>query len=355
VKKTAIVSPMMRHIGLAGTVIVITLLFAHPLQADAEVAADCDPQTMTCPDAAAVPGDAYTTPEPGRPGDQSLFAFLDTPQALIGSGLNGFARAIDAFFAAEKLSYEKSGSYIRLTMDAASFARDDSGFFTSVRARLKLPRTSEKYKLIIENTPEQRRDAPDNVVQESLLEAADRQDYFAGIQAVGGSRERWRYRSGIGVRLGSPLESYLRWGSWRTFPFDLSALRVEATVYRYSHDGMRYITSAEYSYRMQADLLFRSLTLADWREVNHYFDTGQVFTLYKPLAADRQLEFRVAGYGVTEPVNMATVYQVSVGLRRYLRKRYLYVELIPQIRYQKIHQFTAEHGVILRLEWVFQG
>jgi hypothetical protein len=337
--------------------LLLALFFAGPLRADQAPAPDCDPQTMTCPEVA-VPGDAV--PGLGNPAltpqdEETLFAVLDTPQDVIGSGINGFARAIDAFFADEKLSYEKSGSYVRVTLDAASYAQEASGFFTSVRARLKLPRTSEKYKLIIENTPGQTRDDPDNDIQDTPLEAADRQEYFAGIQAVGGSRERWRYRSGIGVRLGSPLESYLRWGSWRDFLFDASALRITATLYRFSHDGMRYITAAEYSRRLQADVLFRSLTRADWSEVNHYFDTRQEFSLYKPLAADRQLVFQVAGYGVTEPVNMATDYQVSVGLRRYLRKRYLYVELIPQIRYRKIHQFAAEHGLILRLEWVFQG
>ena len=345
---------------LASTIVVLLLPLSvvTSVRAGQDTVAACDPETMTCPEAspaarAGVPD--LDAPAIGPQEQQTLFAILDTPNTVIGSGIRGFARSIDSFFANEKLSYEDSGSYIRVTADRSWYARENSGFLTSIRARLNLPRTSEKYKLVIENTPEQRRDDLNTEVQDSPLQAADKQEYFAGIQATGGSPERWRYRSGIGVRLGSPVESYLRWGVWRELIFAHSGVRFDQTIYRYSHDGMRYISSVEYNRQLLTDLLFRSVTRADWTEVNHYFDTRQVFSFYRPLARDRQLVMRAAVYGVTEPVNMATDYLLSVAVRKYLRKRYLYVELSPQIRYQKVHQFAAEYGVILRLEWVFQG
>jgi len=349
---------------LCARLVSIIVVFLLPLSvmtsvwAEQAISEPCDPETMTCPEAspaakAGVPG--LEAPAIGSQEQQSMFAVLDTPNSLIGSGIRGFARGIDAFFANEKLTYENSGSYIRVTADRAWYARETSGFFTSIRARLNLPRTSEKYKLVIENTPEQRRDDLDSQVQDTPLQAADKQDYFAGIQATGGNPERWRYRSGIGIRLGSPVKSYLRLGTWRELIFDHSGLRFEETIYRYSHDGMRYLTAVEYNRQLLTDLLFRSTTRADWTEVNHYFDTQQVFSFYRPLSKSRQLLISAAVYGVTEPVNMATDYLLSVGVRKYLRKRYLYIELSPQIRYQKIHQFAAEYGAILRLEWVFQG
>ena len=329
-----------------------------PARAAQETTVSCDPEMMTCPESspaaqAGVPG--LETPALGTQEQETMFAVLDTPNSLIGSGISSFARGIDAFFANEKLTYDSSGSYIRVTADRAWYDREKSGFFTSIRARLNLPRTNEKYKFYLENTPEQRRDDLNTEVQDTPLQAADKQEYFAGIQAIGGSPKRWRYRSGLGIRLGSPVETYLRWGTWRELIFDHSGLRFEETIYRYSHDGMRYLTAVEYNRRLLPDLLFRSTTRADWTEVRHYFDTLQAFSLYRPLARNRQLLLRAAVYGVTEPVNMATDYLLSVGLRKYLRKRYLYIELSPQIRYQKIHQFAAEYGAILRLEWVFQG
>lgn len=336
---------------------VLSMLAVIPVQAQQQANDNCNPETMTCPEqspAAQAGVPALEAPAIGKQDQETMFAFLDTPDALVRSGIRDFARSVDAFFANEKLTYENTGSYIRVTADDAWYARENSGFSTNIRARLKLPRTSEKYKLLIENSPDQQRDDLNSDVQDTPLQTTDTQKYFAGIQAVGGNPERWRYRSGIGIRLGAPVETYLRLGSWREFIFDHSGLRFEETIYRYSHDGMRYLTTVEYNRELLIDLLFRSTTQADWTEVNHYFDTRQVFSFYRPLAADRQLVMRAAVYGVTEPVNMATDYLLSVGLRRYLRKRYLYVEFIPQIHYQKVHQFAAEYGVILRLEWVFQ-
>jgi hypothetical protein len=340
-------------IVLLGLLLGVETVFAEQNQVNA-----CDPELMTCPDTSPLnqTGVPYFDAPPLGAGDQArIFTLLDTSTAVIGTGIRDFVRGVDAFFADEKLTYENSGSYVRLTVDSAWFARDSSGFFAGIRARLRLPRSSEKYKLIIENSPEQSRNDLDPQIEDTLVAAADKQDYFAGIQAVGGSEKRWRYRSGIGFKLGSPVESYLRWGSWREFLFEDSTVRLEATIYRYSDFGMRYLTAVEYSHHLPPDLLFRSRTQADWSEVNRYYDTQQVFSLYKALSAKRQLVLQAGAYAVTEPVFQVTDYRLSLSLRHSLRKKYLFVELIPQIRYQNIHDFQPERGVILRLEWVFQA
>lgn len=289
--------------------------------------------------------------------EESIFSLLDGPSEFIGFSLNGFARSIDEFLADEKLYYESSGSFIRIKVDSIWWQRSESGFLGSVRMKLKLPRTNEKYKLVIESDPDKMRDALDSDVdvQNSPVEAADKQEYFAGLQAVAGRKDRWRYRAGIGVKLRSPVDSYVRIGARRTYLFDIWSLHLDESMYWFDRAGQTVNTAIELNRRLQSDLLFRSSSQAHWTEANDYYETSQVFTLYQTLDENRLVSFQAGVYGQSEPAMHATDYRVSMSFRKNLRRKYLFLELIPQVRYQKINNFAAERGVVLRLEWFFQG
>lgn len=284
-----------------------------------------------------------------------IVGWLDAPSAMISSGLSIFARNVDEFFAAEKLDYMSSGSYLRLTTDAAWYEQEPSGFAANLRLRLHLPRTKEKYKFTLDSSPDSTKDDLDTTVEADLVNAADSQSYFAGIQAIFGRMDRWRFRTGFGVKLRAPPDSYIRLGTWRDFIVNQWGIHVQGTAFWFRHDGRVLNSTIELSHPLSEVLLFRSISHTHWTELNRYIEASQVFSLYKSLNKDRQISVQAGVYGDTEPLLHATDYRVAFGARKYLRKRYLYVELIPQLRYQKIHHFVAERGLILRLEWVFHG
>jgi len=285
---------------------------------------------------------------------KSIFSLLDTPNQMIALGLNGFARYIDEFLAAEQSYYYATGSYIRVTADQAWLENDTSGFYGYLRMKLNLPHTNEKYKFVIENQPDKSRDALDANV-ESPAETVDNQDYFVGLQAISGRRDRWRYRVGVGIKPSSPVDSYVRLGARRNYVFSKWSLYLDESVYSFDREGESFISIVELNRLVEENLLFRSTSRARWVRTNEYIETTQIFSLFQTLDQDRLVILRAGVYGVTEPAVYATDYRVSASLRKNLRQQYLFLELIPQIRYQKVHDFHAERGLILRLEWVFQG
>ena len=175
------------------------------------------------------------------------------------------------------------------------------------------------------------------------------------MQLVSGRQDRWRRRVGVGVKVSYPLDTYLRLGARRTYLYDYWSLNLDESYYWFDHKGQSFITSVEFNRQLADKLLFRSSSRARWAEVNGYVETSQVFSFFQSLDKIRLVTFQAGVYGVTEPAIMATDYRVSASIRQNLRKQYLFVELIPQLRYQKIHAFVPERGIVLRLEWVFQG
>ena len=296
--------------------------------------------------------------EPGKTPaaeDESIFSLLDTPSQLIGTGLNGFARYIDEFLAAEPLYYYSTGSYIRLTLDQAWREQDASGFYGYLRMKVNLPHTSEKYKFVIENQPEKSRDDLDTNVATTPSGTVDNQDYFVGLQAISGRQDRWRYRVGIGIKPSTPVDSYVRLGARRLYKFTKWSLYLDESAYSFDRSGESFTTMFEFNRQMEENLLFRSTSRARWASSIEYIETSQEFSLYQTLDQDRLVSFHAGVYGVTEPAIYATDYRVSTGFRKNLRRHFFFLELIPQIRYQKVHNFEAEKGFILRLEWVLKG
>jgi len=285
----------------------------------------------------------------------SIFSLLDGTNELLGVGIYGFARRIDEFFADEKLYYESSGSFVRLTVDHVWQQRDDNGFTGNIRVKLNLPRTNEKYKFVIESDPDRLRDELDSDVQSSPVDAADNQDYFAGLQTVIGREDRWRYRAGIGIKVRSPVDSYIRIGARRIYPFTFWSLRLDESMYWFDRDGQSFITAIEFNRSLHDKLLFRAKTQARWAEKQDSIGSSQVFTLYQTLDENRLVSLQAGVYGESEPTLHASNYLVSASFRQNLRQQYLFLELTPQVRYQKINGFVAERGFVLRLEWVFQG
>jgi len=325
--------------------------------------ADDRPKSMLegCEDFGAICQETKTESRKTEPGKtpaveaESIFSLLDTPNRIIALGLNGFARYIDEFLAAEPLYYYSTGSYIRLTVDQAWREHDASGLYGFLRMKLNLPRTNEKYKFVIENQPDKSRDDLDTNITSTPAGTIDKQDYFFGLQAISGSLARWRYRVGVGIKPSSPVNSYVRLGARRNYVFTNWSLHLDESAYSFDRGGESFTTMFEFDRGLWDKLLFRSTSRARWASSVDYLETSQEFSLFQTLDQDRLVTFKAGVYGVTEPAVYATDYRVSASFRRNLRRQFFFLELIPQIRYQKVNNFVAEKGFILRLEWVSSG
>ena len=291
----------------------------------------------------------------GKKADEPFFSFLDAPQRSVSAGLKSFASGIDEFFAEERVFYEKTGSYIRLTADTIWSEGGDLSYSGDVAIKVRLPRTQEKLRLTFESDPDETRNQIDRTLEDTPRAAARESAYFAGVQTQVGEKDKWRLKPGIAVRLGRPVDIVLRLRADRDYKVGNWLFRPSQTFYAFKETGFGSDTALEFDYKINNEYLARSNSFIGYKDSNDYYELSQVFSLIHTLSERRAVSYQVGVFGITEPVTQATDYLLLARYRQNIHEDYLFMELIPQIRYRRDNDFHSEHSLTFRLEWVFEG
>jgi hypothetical protein len=296
------------------------------------------------------------TPITSEDGSSSLFSLLDGPQQYISSSFLGFSKSVDEFFSDEKAEYESNGSYIRLTGDSVFTDGEGWGFNGSTRAKLVLPNTQRKLRLVFESDPEQERESPQQQLNSNPIDAAEKKAYFAGIEGLLGEFEYWRFRPGIGLKLNRKLDFFVRFRASRKF--DISERwqgYLGNTLYWFNSTGFRFDTRLEFDRRFGEQKLFRFVTSARREQDNDWWDLAQIFSITHTIDRRQAIIYLAGVYGINEPNTHAESYQLQMRYRRLLHRDYLFGELIPQLQYLQEDEFEPVFSFTLRLEMVFKG
>jgi hypothetical protein len=304
--------------------------------------------------------DEDTFPEDDDLWDESkpkepFFSFLDEPQDFISSGVESVVKSIDEFFSDDKIFYEASGTYLRLRADTIFNEAGDVGYAGNIRLKLRLPNTKRKLKFTFESDANERPDDESTAQAENTpIEAVEENDYFAGLQATLGRKDGWQFKPSIGLRLSSGVEPYVKFRFKRKYEFTKWSINLHETPYWFDSFGWGFDSYFELNRKISEDDLFRASTFARWTNESDKFELSQVFSMYHVLSKKRAVSYFAGVYGESEPTVYATHYLIGLTYRQNIHKDYLFVELIPQIKYDKINDFQAEHSIILRFEMVFK-
>ncbi len=284
----------------------------------------------------------------------SFFSFLDGPEEALSSQLSDFVRGIDEFFANEKTFYASTGSYVRVTMDAVVTEGGNVGYSGDIRLKVKLPLTEGKLKLLLETDPDERRDRLDRRIEPTPSAVVDNRDYYAGIQASFGEERHWRLVTSTGIKIGSPLDSYVRLRTERNYIMsDAWLLTINGTAYWFDSSGTGYDGLIEFNHKLAHDLIGRSSSFARWTAETNYFSLSQVFSVIHTLSSKHAITYLTGVYGSSDPTVHVTDYLVAARYRRTLYKDFLFMELNPELRFRKENQFKDEYAFFVRLELLF--
>ena len=285
--------------------------------------------------------------------EEPFFSFLDEPQRTISKGFAGMTRAIDEFFANENVSYESSGSFIRITIDSVLSEGGNISTTNDFKIRLRLPVTEKKLKLVFESDPEELRNEIDRI-KDTPTDDKDK-SYFAGLQAELGREDKWRLKPSLGIKLHSPLEYLLRLRGYRNYKLsDKWSLNLSETLYWFNTTGFGADTNIDFNHQFTENVIFRSSTYFRYTDLNDYWDHGQTFSFTQRLSDRRAISYQVGEYGISEPSTHATDYLLLVRYRQNIHADYLFAEIAPQILYQKENDFRAEHSILFRIEMFFR-
>ncbi len=284
---------------------------------------------------------------------RTMLSVLDDPHKYVSRQVEWLITSVDKFFADEALYKYTTGSYIQLSADALYEEEPgEMSYGANLRARVDLPGTKRRFKLLFDTDPIEKQDPIERTVDESPAAAVQESDVYASVER---ERERkgWLIRPSIGVRFNFPLEPFAKLSFTNLFPLKRWQMRVNENIYWFDDSGFGSDTTFDFDRPLGEDFLFRATSFARWTEETNYFALSEVFTLFQTLSPKRKISYQIGIYGQTQPTWFMTDYLAVIRYRQNLHKDWLFFEIRPQVWWRKINDWDDEVSVLFRLEWLF--
>jgi len=302
---------------------------------------------MLCGEAFPEEGEEIVLPEFGG------WSWLDTSHIYISEHVEGLAAGIDKFFAGEKTYTYSTRSYVRVQNDTYWEERQDAVTKVRVKAKLDLPLTKKKLKLLVESDPTELQTPQEKVLEENPPPGGTNSNLFVSVEKEKRARQGWQLRPSIGLKLHSPLELFARLRLSNHYYPGKWEVRPQQTLYWFDNRGYGSDSVLELDRPLSDRLLFRSSSLLRWTEETDYFSASEVFSLFHSISDKRKISYQLGVYGNEEPSWHATQYLFSISYRQRIHKSWLFMEIRPQISYDKSRNWDSTHSLLFRIEAVF--
>lgn len=263
-----------------------------------------------------------------------------------------FARNMDAFFAGPDNLAHLNESYIQLTLGGQWGERGSFDDKTDIKFRLDLPATEKKYKLVIENSSEERESLVNKNRPSLIGNQSDANDFSAFLQR-NKQLSDWDSSGRIGIK--GVFDPFARFDLERHWTLnDTWHVPYRFRVAYFHSDGFRAINSLAFQRSLSPSLLFEGKTDISWLQERDTLDAAQAISLIQQLSPQQGMSYTLGIFEESFSNTVISDYFVSAHYRQLVYKDWLYVNIIPEVNFPREFDYDARLSVTLKLEVFFQ-
>jgi hypothetical protein len=301
------------------------------------------------------PEDSQCLPEPLPTWRKGAYRLSDTRDNW-SNHVEQFARGVDGFFAGEESLNELNKSYAKLSIGGRWIESGNYENESDLKFRLHLPATKERYKLIIENDPEESENLDEKNRPSFIgIQESGRDSISAAIQHVRTRGDYWKTTSRLGIKGGLPLDPFARFTAQRKW----SAGEDWNIPYRfrlsYFHsDGYKAISTLSFQKGITRSLLFSAKTDIAWTQERDTLETAQVFSIFQHLQENKGIDYKLGVLGESASHHVINAYFLSAHYRKLIYRDWLYINVIPELNYPRELDYESVASLSVRLEVFFK-
>lgn len=294
-----------------------------------------------------------------HPGRMERFLhWSEKPHRQVTDRLEALSRNVDSIFGEERIRAEATDTYLQagggLVIERGGKLSVKEDFSLSV----DLPRTERRIKLVFESEDDDdffnEEDGAISVSND--FRTSDDKDYSAALQFFIRESKRWHVSLSPGLRLRTPPDPFVRLRLRRTKGLG-STWRARLTERLTEHldRGLESRTTLEFERRTGKGQLFRLSSRILWRE--EFSDDNAQLTqsagLFKRLNKRNTIAYSVAVVWETKPNLHHELYVADVRWRRRIHKEWLFLEIKPEVRFDREDHFRLDPSLTISLEILF--
>lgn len=324
-------------------------LLLQPVAATAAAAITEESSTGT----AAAADQAPPEPELHFPGVGGLTVFHD----YFSHRVENLSRRVDSFFGTNRAYEESSGTYLLLRGSVIYGRGGKVDFDGKVRAHLDLPNLSDRINLLIESVEPDQPNEDASTTGTSLPQTINDQSLAATLQYIVQHREFWDVRLQPGVKLHWLPDPYVRLRCRWLHPLSTTWLsRLTFTPGWYSTRSWEARLRYDLERGTGNEALFRSSSELVWLlDDPHNLIWTEVLFFSHPLSSRALMAYDLGISGELEPEFQDVHYFASVRYRRDIHRGWIFLEVKPQIDFDREDDFKPDPSIALTLEMLFGG
>ena len=272
--------------------------------------------------------------------------YLDTTHSYISTWFCEPARWFDGFFSDKSLYEEgRAGAKVRWRNDVVLSEHVSPDFISTISARLQLPNTSKRLKLVFES---------DNLdsISEPVAEGTDINQGTLGFLYDFIDSQK----ANLSLRLSFSPSITLRYRYTHSIS---AALITRFTQSLYRKEGL-FGTTSRFDIDKAIDVK-NTLRWSNQLEIVDHLDGLEWVTalvLFHRINEKSALSYESSITGITEPYALTTDYRLAIRYRRNIHREWLFYEITPQVTWPKLNNTDERHSIFsvtFRLEVFFES
>lgn len=278
---------------------------------------------------------------------------MDIGHDQVEKQVNLFVNWVDAFFGSDRVFEESKDNYVKLSIGKIIEEGGKLSNATSLSAKINLPRTQDRFKLLITSEPEGEELVGNLQPRETLTGINTSNEQTTALRYVAKETDTWNIHADLGLRYHSGIDPFGRLRVRRTVALTPWTVHMAETLFWYDSLGPGETSHVDFERPVNHKYLFRATSEATWRDQRQMFDLVQDLSFLHRVSDRRSLIYRASAFGVTEPVTYVTDYLLSIRLRQLIHRDWMFFEINPQINYPQERHFEAVPTLTLKFDIIF--
>lgn len=283
-------------------------------------------------------------------------SFADESHHLISRQLHAWIDGVDQFFGEERAMERQNSSQLLVRMQATRYD-DKFTWEPKLRARLDLPRSKRRLRLMLSSEAFGERsddlDAVELSTQESIQESLDNSSFSAALQFVLAQTDLFDVHTRGGVSYMKGPDPFMSLTGSAQTQFEKWNFRITEDVFLYARQGFGQDMILDIERKLFDRVLVRLNSNFNWWQEFKEFHSIQTASLIVPITQ----KFAISLVGISEQRpqqdwQVEANYLYSI-LRYRFYKHWAYIQMKPQIQYLREDDFTPQWSVTTGLEMIF--
>jgi len=165
----------------------------------------------------------------------------------------------------------------------------------------------------------------------------------------------WHLSTDFGIKVPLPLQPFVRTRASYTASLDGWRMKTTQSIFWFSRTGAGETTQIDFEHAIGDPALFRATSTATWMHALQRFDLREDLGIYHTLDEKRALLYEASAIGVDRPQSQVNDYVLSLRYRQQLNRRWLFLEINPQLHFPKENSYRSTPLLLLRLETLFDA